>query len=139
MRSRVPGGRARLAPPVNPRQVGGGERAQFGAPVRLSLDGNGFRGIDDDAASARRTIVAGPPADGGPFRLSRRDGDARDNSLRIGHADLSTSHPEAPVSYDRPRPGVRVRSDDGDARTSETRRQDRPAADRRFRATAWTP
>lgn len=107
-RSPVPEGKALLAPLLNPGEVVQGARAQFGAPVLLSLEGLGVRDIA--RWRGRYLIVAGARDGRAGTRLFVWDGQSAPRKLAtIG---LDALNPEGIFT---PEEGARVLllSDDG--------------------------
>jgi hypothetical protein len=129
VRSPVPGGRALLAPLLNPEGVIEGERARLGDPIRLDLGGLGVRSLS--RWHGRTLILAGPPADEGLSLLFVWDG--RSDPVPIAAADLGGLNPEAFFSPEE-RDEILVLSDDGTLEIDgeECKRLDDPAR-KRFR------
>lgn len=67
LRNPIPDGKAILIPLLNPRKLFEGERAQFGDPVTLDLNGLGIRSLGYH--DGRYLIIAGSYAEGGRSRL----------------------------------------------------------------------
>jgi len=107
-RNPIPGGKALLAPLLNPERLIEGERARLGDPVLLDLGGLGIRELS--RWRGRTLIVAGPYAQGEESRLFTWDG--RGTPLEVSGPDLSGFHPEgffAPEDRDE----ILLLSDDG--------------------------
>jgi hypothetical protein len=129
LRSPVPGGRALLAPLLNPERVAGGERAQLGDPVQLDLGGLGVRSLS--RWRGRVLVVAGPPAGAGASRLFAWDG--RGAPAPVPDVDLGGLNPEGFFSPEE-REEILLLSDDGalEVDGEECKRLDDPAR-KRFR------
>jgi Protein of unknown function (DUF3616) len=101
-RNPVPQERALIVPLLNPDEVIQGEHALFGTAIQLNLGGLGIR--DMASWQGEFIIIAGPPGDGGPFKLFRwNGGDSTPEPIR--RVSLKNLHPEAVIIY--PDKGVR--------------------------------
>jgi len=107
-RNPIPGGRALVAPLLNPERLGEGERARLGDPILLDLGGLGVRSLS--RWHGRTLIVAGSFADGGDARLYSWDG--RGSPAAVSGLDLSGFRPEAFFSPEE-RDEILLLSDDG--------------------------
>jgi hypothetical protein len=123
-RNPIPGGRALLAPLLNPAQLVLGERARLGEPVLLDLGGLGIRDLSH--WRGRTLIVAGPYAQGEASRLFTWDGSGR--PLEVTGLDLSDFHPEGFFAVES-RDEILLLSDDGSVESDgeECKRQDDPS------------
>lgn len=109
-RNPIPGGQALLVPLLNADAVVQGERAQFGAPIRLNLGGLGIRSMV--FWEGQYLIVAGPYDGKGQSRLYRWAGDNRAPKL-LRHVPFKGFSAEAIVVYpDQGLNRVQVLSDD---------------------------
>jgi hypothetical protein len=110
-RNPVPGGRALLAPLVNPNEVIQGQPARFGTPVLLPLDGDGIR--DVAYADGKYYLLAGSFQGGGHPRLFEWDGQAAVARALPG-ATFTRFNAEALVIYpDTGASQIQLLSDDG--------------------------
>jgi uncharacterized protein DUF3616 len=107
-RNPIPGGRALVAPLLNPERLREGERARLGDPILLDLGGLGVRSLS--LWRGRILIVAGSYAEGGDSRLYSWDG--RGTPVAVPGLDLSGFHPEAFFSPED-RDEILLLSDDG--------------------------
>lgn len=101
----------------NPAEVVNGETGVFGAAIELDLAGLAIRSIE--LVEGAYVIVAGPPADAGPFSLFRWSGAAQDRPVAVPHEDFGALRPEAIFSI----PGtgkLQILSDDGGKHVKET-------------------
>ena len=95
-RNPIPGGRALLVPLLNADAVVQGERAQFGAPIRLNLGGLGIRSM---VSWEGQYLSVGGSYDGkGQSRLYRWAGDSRAPKL-LRHVSFKGFNAEAIVVY----------------------------------------
>ncbi|KAB2656660.1 MAG: DUF3616 domain-containing protein, partial [Verrucomicrobia bacterium] len=110
-RSPRPGGRAILAPLLNPREAIDGKEPRFGDPIRLDLGG---RGIRDITRSGRRYfILAGSGTSGGNTSLLRWDGPGSE-AEPVAAPGLKHMNPEGIAVFGKPgKPRLLVVSDDG--------------------------
>ncbi len=131
-RSPVPNGSALLVPLTNPKEMLAGQRAQFGPPVQLDLQGRGIR--DMAYSGGQYLIVASAPEGGGKSRLYRwAGGEAKPKHLK--DVDLKGLNPEAIVVYpDQGLQEVQLLSDDSRHRLAGVPCEDLRPAQRRFRA-----
>ena len=138
-RNPIPGGKALLVPLENPARVVEGDKAKLGKPIQLSLGGLGIRSIELWPERSVYLIVAGPPADEGPFQLFQWSGDAARQPERVQGADLSSLNPEAIVVYPG-RKDIQLLSDDGGLVVAGTACKDRTdSASRTFRSRWVSP
>ena len=107
-RNPIPGGRALVAPLLNPERLIEGERARLGDPILLDLDGLGIRSLS--RWRGRTLIVAGSFAEGGDSRLYTWDGHG--TPAAVPGLDLSGFHPEGFFSPED-RDEILLLSDDG--------------------------
>ena len=107
-RSPTPGGRALLAPLLNPEGLTAGERAKLGDPVLLDLGGLGVRSLS--RWRGRMLVLAGPSAGGAASRLYTWDG--RGAPAPVRGLDLSGFNPEGFFSPEQ-RDAILLLSDDG--------------------------
>ncbi len=128
-RSPIPGGRALLAPLLNPEGLGSGERARLGDPVLLDLGGLGVRSLS--RWRGRHLIVAGPPAGDAVSRLYLWDG--RGPPRPSAGIDFTGLNPEGFFSPED-RDEILLLSDDGTVEIDgkECKRLDDPTR-KRFR------
>jgi hypothetical protein len=90
-RNPIPNGKALIVPLLNPRQLFEGDRAQFGDPVALDLDGLGIRSIGYH--DGRCLIIAGHYASGGNSRVYEwKPGEP--NGRLLEHIKLRGLNPE---------------------------------------------
>jgi hypothetical protein len=129
LRSPVPGGRALVAPLLNPEGVIAAERARLGDPIRLDLGGLGIRSLS--RWRGRTLVAAGPPADAGTSRLFTWDG--RGAPEPVAGLDLAGFNPEGFFSPED-RDEILLLSDDGtlEIEGEECKRLEDPAR-KRFR------
>jgi hypothetical protein len=132
-RNPIPGGAALLVPLKNPVEMLKGQRAEFGSPVQLELNGLGIR--DMACWKGEYLIIAGPYDGVGKSRLySWSGGAAKPKHLR--EIDLKGLNPEAIVIYpDLGLDRIQLLSDD----STSTRQGGVPckevtSAERHFRA-----
>jgi hypothetical protein len=95
-RNPVPGGQALLIPLTNPDQVIAGQRAKFGEPILLDLDGLGIRDIV--FYQDKYIVVAGPFDGGGREKLFSWSGSATRPKL-FKQVKLKQLNPEAVAVY----------------------------------------
>lgn len=95
-RNPIPGGQALLVPLLNADAVVQGERAQFGAPIRLNLGGLGIRSMA--FWEGQYLLVAGSYDGKGQSRLYRWAGDSRAPKL-LRHVSFKGFSAEAIVVY----------------------------------------
>ena len=128
-RNPIPGGRALVAPLLNPERLGEGERARLGDPILLDLGGLGIRSLS--RWRGHTLIAAGSHADGGEARLYRWDG--RGAALPLSGLALDDFNPEGFFSPEA-RDEILLLSDDGvvEIDGEECKRLDDPAR-KRFR------
>jgi hypothetical protein len=107
-RNPIPGGRALVAPLLDPERILAGERARFGTPILLDLGGLGIR--DLSRWRDRTLIVAGHPDEAPGSRLFVWDG--RGEPRAVEGVPLDGFNPEAIFSPDA-RDEVLLLSDDG--------------------------
>jgi len=110
-RNPVPGGKALVAPLLNPAEVIEGEPARFGEPILLDLGGIGIRDIAYYEQSY--VIIAGSWHGGGPFQLYRwSGGQAAPQPIKVDH--LNEYNPEGIIIYpDEGLQKFQIVSDDG--------------------------
>jgi hypothetical protein len=90
-RNPIPDGKALIVPLLNPRQLFEGDRAQFGDPIALDLNGLGIRSIGYH--EGRCLIIAGHYASGGTSRVYEwKPGDP--NARLLEHVKLRGLNPE---------------------------------------------
>jgi hypothetical protein len=137
-RNPIPRGRALLAPLLNPRDVIQGQRAKFGAPLRLDLGGLGLR--DLCATTNGYYLVAGPASGAqGESRLYFWSGGPAAPQL-IGDVHFPKSNPEGICFLDFGGPGdFLIVSDDGTRKINGKECKTLPEAQRQFRAYRYTP
>jgi hypothetical protein len=138
-RNPVPGGLALLVPLQNPDDVIAGKQARLGVPILLNLGGLGVRSIDRTGDDDGYLIIAGPPGQGGPFRIYRWSGFTGSAPLLVSGVDFAGLQPEALVMPERPRDSVMVLSDDGTTMIDGVECKDAPAARKRFRSVTIMP
>lgn len=111
-RNPIPQGKALLVPMLNPAAVvNGAERARFGEPVLLDLDGYGVRSISYSHSSY--WIVAGSYDGGGKSRLYQWQG-GEDMPRPIAVPEFAELNPEAITFFDDAEgPHLWAASDDG--------------------------
>jgi hypothetical protein len=107
-RNPIPGGRALVAPLLNPERLVEGERARLGDPILLDLGGLGIRSLS--RWRGRTLIAAGSFADGGSARLFTWDG--RGTPVPVSGLDLEALNPEGFFSPED-REEILLLSDDG--------------------------
>lgn len=129
-RNPVPQSQALLIPLTNPEQVITGQRAKFGEPILLPLDGLGVR---DMVFWRNQYLIAGGPVDGKPgSALFRWDGKSAPE--KVDWLKLNNYNPEALIVYEG-RDAFQVLSDDGTRRIgAESCKQLRDPRQRRFRS-----
>jgi len=98
-RSPVPGGKALLAPLLNPADTVNGKPPRFGDPVLLELGGNGIRAMAR-TDRAGFFIIAGSPLSGGGFRLYRWDGRGAPHPEETFAELPADATPEGLVAFD---------------------------------------
>jgi hypothetical protein len=112
-RNPVPQGKALVVPLLNPSDVIGGKRAQFGEPMLLDLDGLGIRSIA--YWRDRYIIVAGPTDGHGASHLC--EWLPGQQPQRLPAPEIEGLNPEAMAFYeDGPNPQLFLLSDDGTTR-----------------------
>jgi len=128
-RNPIPGGRALIAPLLNPEALVEGERARLGDPILLDLGGLGIRSLS--RWRGRTLIAAGAYAEGGAARLFTWDG--RGPAAEVVGLDLEGLNPEGFFSPEE-RDEILLLSDDGTREIDgrECKRLDDPAR-KRFR------
>jgi len=107
-RNPIPGGRALVAPLLNPERLIEGERARLGDPILLDLGELGIRTLS--RWRGRTLIVAGSYSDGGDSRLYTWDGQG--TPAAVSGLDLSGFNPEGFFSPED-RDEILLLSDDG--------------------------
>lgn len=112
-RNPIPEGKALLVPLQNPARVLAGEKARFGAPIRLNLGDLGIRSIEHSPQRNQYVIVAGARDDRSTFQLFLWTGDPARQPERVPGVDLSGLRPEAIVVYPGRRDEILLLSDDG--------------------------
>jgi hypothetical protein len=130
-RNPVPQSQALLIPLENPEQVITGQRAKFGEPILLPLDGLGVRDI---AFWKNQYLIVGGSVDGrGHSALYRWDGKSA-APKKVDWFKLENFNPEALIVYPG-RDAFQVLSDDGTRRIgTETCKNLHDAKQRRFRS-----
>ena len=128
-RNPIPGGRALVAPLLNPERLVEGERARLGDPILLDLGGLGIRSLS--RWRGRTLIAAGSFADGGTPRLFTWNG--RGAPAPLSGPDLAGLNPEGFFSPED-RDEILLLSDDGGVEIDgeECKRLEDPAR-KRFR------
>lgn len=135
-RNPVRGGKALLVPLENPAGVikVPAEKARFGDPFQLDLQGRGIRSIEYWPTRDAYLIVAGPFNDEGAFQLYRWCGDPAHQPEAIEGADLSGLRPEAIVIDPEHPDEILLLSDDGGVKTGDVECKDLPKDKRTFQA-----
>ncbi len=128
-RNPIPGGKALLAPLLNPERLVEGERARLGDPILLELGGLGIRSLS--RWRGQILIVAGSHAEGGISQIFSWDG--RGSPTTVPGLDLSGFNPEGFFSPEE-RDEILLLSDDGGVESDgeECKRLDEPER-KRFR------
>lgn len=108
-RNPIPDDQALIVPLENPQEVIQNERARFGDPILIDLDGRGIRDIT--LQGNEYLIIAGSYDGSGKNRLYRWDGSSEPN--RIRDIDLGNINAEAIVLYPEGGRGIQLLSDDG--------------------------
>ena len=131
-RNPIPSDRALIVPLENPAEVVQGQRARFGPPILIDLDGRGVRDIVP--VPGGYLIVAGAYNGSGKNRLYRwAGGDAKPD--RLGSIDLGSINAEAIVTYADNANRVQLLSDDGTRNVGGTAcKSIRDPMQRRFRS-----
>jgi hypothetical protein len=119
---------ALVLPLLNPNQLieGKAEKARFGDPVFLNLNGLGVRAMSHSEVARGYLILAGSGADGGKFGLYRWDGRGKkaEQLLRLNEVlkdagiDPREASPEAVIVHQESR-HVQVLLDEGDRRSAQ--------------------
>jgi hypothetical protein len=138
-RNPVPAGLALLVPLRNPGDVIAGKPARLGVPILLNLGGLGIRSIDRTADDDGYLIVAGPPGEGGPFRMYRWSGFTGSPPVLVSGVDFAGLQPEALVMPERLRDSVMVLSDDGTTMIDGAECKDAPTTRKHFRSITIMP
>lgn len=133
-RNPIPEGKALLVPLENPASVLQGEKARFGAPLRLDLGGLGVRSIEHWPERNQYVIVAGARDDCPAFQLFLWSGGPATPPERVANADLFGLRPEAIVIYPDHRNEVLLLSDDGGVLVDGVECKDLEKDHRSFRA-----
>jgi uncharacterized protein DUF3616 len=131
-RNPLPQSQALLIPLINPQQVITGQRAKFGEPILLSLDGLGIRDI---ASWHNEYLIVGGPVDGQlKSALFLWDGKSA-KPKRVDWLSVENFNPEALVVYQGRDTVFQVLSDDGTRRIgTESCKHLQDPKQRRFRA-----
>jgi hypothetical protein len=111
-RNPVPQSQALLIPLDNPEQVITGQRAKFGEPILLPLDGLGVRDI---AFWRGEYLIIGGPTDGKP-QSSLFVWDGKAQPKKVSWLKLGNFNPEALIVYEGRTNAFQVLSDDGTRR-----------------------
>ena len=131
-RNPLPQSQALLIPLENPEQVIAGQRAKFGEPILLPLDGLGIRDI---AFWRNQYLIIGGAVDGRhQSALFLWDGKNR-QPRKVDWLKSENFNPEALIVYEGRENGFQVLSDDGTRRIgSETCKSLKDPRERRFRS-----
>ena len=131
-RNPIPQSQALLIPLENPEQVINGQRAKFGEPILLPLDGLGVR---DMAFWRNQYLIIGGRSDGHEgSRLFLWDGKGR-RPKKVDWLTLENFNPEALIIYEGRPNAFEVLSDDGTRRIgTETCKALKDPKQRRFRS-----
>lgn len=108
-RNPIPDDRALIVPLENPQEVIDNERARFGDPILIDLNGLGIRDITLHGSGY--LIVAGSYDGSGKNKLYRWNGSSEPD--RIREVDLGNINAEAIVIYPEGDRGIQLLSDDG--------------------------
>lgn len=133
-RNPVPQSQALLIPLENPEQVITSQRAKFGEPILLPLDGLGVRDI---ALWGNQYLIIGGATDGKQqSALFLWDGQGA-RPKKVDWLKLENFNPEALIAYEGRNNAFQVLSDDGTRRIGkETCKELKDPKQRRFRS-AW--
>jgi hypothetical protein len=130
-RNPIRGGKAVLAPLLNPSAFVAGAKPEFGPPLKLDLGGLGFR--DMVTWRGGYLIAAGAARGGGKHQLWFWAGGAV-TPQQVTGVDLAGLDAEAIVVYSGAVDSVELLSDDSGEATGGTDCKQLPAAQRRFRS-----
>jgi len=133
-RSPIPGGKALIVPLDNPQQIVEGERAKFGPPIELSLNGLGVRSIEYRESQDRYLIVAGSYNDEGKVALFGWSGEPSDDAELIPEGKFGNLRPEAMFIYPGDLTAVQFLSDDGERKLEGVGFKEKVPAKQRFRS-----
>jgi len=142
-RNPIRAGKALLVPLVNPEGLLKGEKARFGDPIDLDLDGRGIRSVERVGDSY--WIVAGPPGkrrrdDENAFVLCRWSGPPK---VACAQVPLDLANDFSPESiFTWPDGTLQILSDDGDVRIDGTKCKNLEGQDadkKRFRSIDLAP
>jgi len=135
-RNPIPGGKALVVTLTNPAEVIRGAKPAIGAVRELPLGGLGIRAME--RRGDHYLVVAGPPGDGGTFRLFRWRGPSKRSApAPLSGVDFEGMNPEA--LFVAPDGKVHILSDDGTRNMGGVECKNSPRENRRFRATVITP
>jgi Protein of unknown function (DUF3616) len=132
-RNPIPDGKALPVPLNNPEQIVDGERAKFGTPIELSLNGLGIRSMEYRQSQARYLIIAGPYNDNGNVSLFDWSGKPSDAAEQIREVRFGNLNPEAMFVYPGDLTAVQFLSDDGGRELKGVICKERAPAEQRFR------
>jgi hypothetical protein len=136
-RSPIPGGRALLAPLLNPNEVITGATPNFGAPYLLDLGGLGLRGMT--ATGQGYYILAGPANGPKASRLFFWAGGTASPKV-VSNVHFSRINPEGICLLDLGGASdFLIVSDDGTRKLKGKECKSLPESERRFRACIYTP
>jgi hypothetical protein len=126
-----------VVPLLNPRQVIGGAKPEFGTPSELNLGERGIRSIEYSESRRLYLIVAGPTDDDGSFALFAWSGTG-DQIERVPNVEFAGLKPEAMMAYPGEAAAVEFLSDDGGVDVNGVVCKKANPAARRFRAWSWS-
>jgi hypothetical protein len=131
-RNPIPQSKALLVPILNPEQIIAGERAKFGDPILLSLEGLGVRDI---VYWRNQYLIIGGAVDGqAKPALFTWDGESAE-AKRVDWLKTEKFNPEALIVYEGRDAAFQVLSDDGTRRIrGEDCKQLKDPTQRRFRS-----
>lgn len=135
-RNPIPDNKALLIPLENPSEmVTKGEKAKFGEPIELNIDGLGIRSIDYWQENDVYLIIAGPYNDAGKIKLYKWSGNPSEDPTLV-KVELSDLNLEAIIIYPFSNNNIiQLLSDDGGRKNSEgVECKDLPKEQRRFRS-----
>jgi hypothetical protein len=136
-RNPAPGGSALIVSLENPKDLIKGEKAKFGLPATVDLNGRGIRSIELVSGSSY-LMVAGPTADNGSFALFRWSGKSGAAAQVVPQVKFENFRPEALFAIPQTAM-VQILSDDGGVTMDGMRCKDLEKSRQSFRSMTVKP